>query len=222
MLASTLAGLAVAAIIIRSLFLEPFHLTSASMEPTLAKGELVLVSKGRYGYGRRFFPWDILTFIGRTSATRPQSGEVVAFRTRTGIVFIKRVVGIPGDTVQIVAGRLLVNGASVPALPESADFHSCPQPVCAYYRETLPNGACYVTLDLVLQGPADDTVAVTVPPGFYYVLGDNRDNSVDSRYEQIGFIHEDDLIGPVIVALGNRESVLLGQGTPHAVDPDCR
>ena len=175
-------GALIIALIIRSLLFQPFNIPSSSMKPTLLIGDFLFVSKFSYGYSQHSFPFSLGPIDGRTSDARPERGDVVVFKlpadNRTD--FIKRVIGLPGDTVQMINGKLHLN--RVPVAREQVDDFVEPRRYgndlrVRRYRETLPSGRSYYTLDQVDGGPADNTPLYEVPQGHYFMLGDNRDNS---------------------------------------------
>jgi len=165
------------------------------MEPTLLIGDYFFASKFAYGYSRYSLPFSPPLFSGRIFGKEPQYGDVVVFRTPhdTSIDYVKRVVGLSGDRVQMIHGQLYLNDKPVPR-ERLADALS-DSPAAKRWRETLPNGVQYVTLDLTDNGFLDNTKLYIVPAGHYFMLGDNRDNSVDSRSSQLGYVPFENLVG---------------------------
>jgi signal peptidase I len=188
---------------IRTFLFQPFNIPSGSMENTLLVGDYLFVSKFAYGYSNHSFPWSPELFKGRIWAAPPERGDVVVFRlpVRPWEDYIKRVIGLPGDRVQMINGVLYINGA--PCKLERAEDYVVAD---AYgteeriprYLETLPNGVTHYILDAKPDEPgADDTQEFVVPPGHYFMMGDNRDNSNDSRMPTsgVGFVPEENLVG---------------------------
>jgi signal peptidase I len=192
--ASTIGWAVAIALAVRSLAFEPFSIPSESMLPELQPGDYLFVSKSSYGYSRYSFPLGLPIFAGRIAQRAPERGDIAVFKTpfdnRTD--YIKRVIGLPGDSIQMRAGKLFINGRPVPRTRIAG-------PGVPRYRETLPNGVTYDTFDLVTAGPGDDTGTFTVPDGHYFMMGDNRDDSADSRYpiarDGIGFVPTENFIG---------------------------
>jgi signal peptidase I len=205
----------VLAVVLRTLILEPFNIPSDSMLPTLAAGDYLFVAKWPYGFGRYSLPLALPWPAGRIGGSLPQRGDIVVFKTprdnRTD--FIKRVIGLPGDRVRLTGGRVELNGVLVPRVPDgdftvtvaagtacSGGTAPATRGVCRYPRfvETI-NGRRYAVLDEIVGDPGDDTPLVTVPAGHYFTLGDNRDDSADSRMTiaegGVGMVPAANLIG---------------------------
>ena len=185
--------------VVRTFAYQPFNIPSGSMIPTLLIGDYLFVSKFSYGYSRYAFPLGIGFFNGRILGNTPQRGDVAVFRhpPTNREDFIKRIVGMPSDRIQMISGRLHINGEVVARrriedhLSRDAlgQVRRVPQ-----YEETLPNGRTYVIREgFGDRGPADNTREFVVPPGNYFAMGDNRDDSNDSR--GWGFVPADNLIG---------------------------
>ncbi|HET9537859.1 MAG: signal peptidase I [Mesorhizobium sp.] len=187
------------ALVIRTLLFQPFSIPSGSMRPTLLEGDYLFVTKWAYGYSRHSLPFSPPIFSGRIWGSEPQRGDVVVFKfpPNPSLDYIKRVIGLPGDRVQMKAGQLFINGEAVPREKigqiDNPDVTEVDRPVDVY-RETLPNGVAYDTLDLSPNSIGDDTREFVVPEGHYFMMGDNRDNSTDSRFT-VGFVPEENLVG---------------------------
>ncbi|TQF30983.1 signal peptidase I [Bradyrhizobium sp. UNPA324] len=191
-------------ILFRFVLYQPFSIPSSSMAPTLMVGDYVFAVKYAYGYGRYSVPFAPSWISGRILAADPEYGDIVVFRTAkdNSADYVKRVVGLPGDRIQMRQGRLVLNDRPVTrvALEAKRAGTSCggdDEAKVKRWRETLPNGASYVTNDCIDSGYLDNTNVFTVPPGHVFVLGDNRDNSTDSRMPTFGFVPMDNLVGKV-------------------------
>jgi signal peptidase I len=190
-------------IVFRTFLFQPFYIPAGSMMPTLLVGDGLFVSKYAYGYSRYSLPFSPRLFSGRIFGSLPERGDVIAFRIPKddSVDYIKRVVGLPGDTLQMRQGLLFING--VPVVRERLFDFDGDEPCGAgdgnrtrRWRETLSNGASYETLDCVDNGFYDNTNVYTVPADHVFVLGDNRDNSTDSRVRTaVGYIPLANLVG---------------------------
>ncbi|MEN2786196.1 signal peptidase I [Sphingomonas qilianensis] len=221
-----LLKLAIVVLIFRSFIFSPFSIPSESMLPRLLIGDYLFISKWNYGYSRHSLPFSVPLIPGRIFASLPTRGDVVVFKAPPGnkVDYIKRVIGLPGDTIQMRDGQLFLNGAAVPkdrvadfTIPLTPNFgeRECGaayldtdangQPICRYerFRETLPGGRSYFVLD---RGTtvADDTGIFTVPADHAFLMGDNRDDSADSRFPQvegqgIGMVPLENLEGKAVI-----------------------
>lgn len=185
--------------VVRTFLFQPFNIPSGSMIPTLLVGDYLFVSKFSYGYSRYSFPFGMGFFSGRIFGSEPKRGDVAVFRhpPTNRDDFIKRLVGMPGDRVQIINGVLHINGQSVTRRRIEdhvlRDFQGNVRRV-PQFEESLPNGRTYVIREGQSdRGPADNTREFVVPPGNYFAMGDNRDDSNDSR--SWGFVPRQNLIG---------------------------
>ncbi|MVT49228.1 signal peptidase I [Bradyrhizobium yuanmingense] len=191
-------------ILFRFVLYQPFNIPSGSMTPALMVGDYVFAAKYPYGYGRYSLPFASSWISGRILAADPEYGDIVVFRTAkdSSADYVKRVVGLPGDRIQMRQGRLILNDRPVTRVALEATFadEACgvdDGAAVKRWRETLPSGASYVTYDCLDDGYLDNTNVFTVPPGHIFVLGDNRDNSTDSRMSTFGFVPMDNLVGKV-------------------------
>lgn len=189
------------ALAIRTVAYEPFSIPSSSMVPTLLVGDYLFVSKFSYGYSRHSLPFSLPLIPGRILFTEPERGDVAVFKKPTDnkTDYIKRLVGLPGDRIQVLGGVLHINGVAVKR-ERTSDYieHEYGGHVrrTTRYIETLPNGRRHYILERSRDGgSADNTPVYTVPPGHYFAMGDNRDNSADSRFADVGFIPKENLVG---------------------------
>jgi signal peptidase I len=188
------------ALVFRTFLYQPFSIPTASMQSTLMIGDYFVASKFPWGFGKYSFPLP-LPFNGRILAfSEPQRGDVAVFHNEpTGEDYIKRVIGMPGDKIQMKAGRLYINGTEVPreqvGTGRDTDSYSTSVPV-TLYKETLPNGVVHTIQEISDDQPLDDTAEYVVPAGHYFMMGDNRDRSADSRVlSQVGYVPAGNLIG---------------------------
>ena len=193
------------ALVVRTLLFQPFNIPSGSMIPTLLIGDYLFVSKYSYGYSKFSIPFAPPLFSGRILASPPKRGDIAVFKLPSDgeTDYIKRVIGLPGDKIQMIEGRLYINGQIVPREPvapvTTSDHDGQPAKV-ATYRETLPGGVSHTIIELDGdRGYYDNTSVYEVPPGHYFMMGDNRDNSTDSRVppEQhgVGYVPFDNFVG---------------------------
>lgn len=198
----TLVYAVLLALVFRSVLYAPFHIPSGSMKSTLLVGDYLFVSKFSYGYSRYSFPLGLPIFKGRIFGSAPERGDIVVFRlpSNPSTDFIKRVIGLPGDTIQVKSGIVYLNGNALPRQrdgefvetdPATGHVNRIPR-----FVETLPNGVTYHVLDENPAGALDNTMIYRVPEGQYFMMGDNRDNSQDSRVLNfVGYIPEEYLVG---------------------------
>ncbi len=187
------------AVIVRTLLFQPFSIPSGSMMPTLLVGDYLFVSKMSYGYSKHSLPFSPDIFDGRIWGESPERGDIAVFKlpSNPDVDYVKRVIGLPGDRVQMKGGILHINDVAVTRehtdefTPEGRYAISRKVPV---YTETLPNGVSYLTLDITPNGEADNTRVFEVPAGHYFMMGDNRDNSLDSRFD-VGFVPFENFVG---------------------------
>jgi signal peptidase I len=225
-LARFILTLVILAWALRSFVVQPFNIPSASMLPTLYVGDYLVVAKWPYGYSRHSMALGFPTFGGRILTHVPKRGDVVVFRVPAeNSDLIKRVIGVPGDTVAMRGGRLILNGRAVareplppvkiavsenspcrmiaPATPKIVTLGTTNFCMFKAYLEDLPGGPSYTVLDQVDHGQADDFGPARVPEGHLFLMGDNRDDSLDSRYPTyaggIGMVPMEDLIGRAMV-----------------------
>lgn len=187
----------------RSFAYQPFNIPSESMVPTLLVGDYLFVSKFAYGYSRHSFPFSPPLFKGRIFEKPVERGDVAVFKLpRDGRTdYIKRIIGLPGDRIQLIDSVLYINGEAVKRERMDDFVNNDPNTTvrrAVQYRETLPNGVSYMTLDLYGPTSADNTPVFRIPEGYYFAMGDNRDNSADSRLSMsqgVGLVPAENLVG---------------------------
>ena len=198
------------ALVIRVLLFQPFTIPSASMEPNLLQGDYIIVSKFAYGISRHSIPFSPPLFSGRIFNHAPHRGDIIVFKLpRDGHTdYIKRLIGLPGDRIQVRGGVVYLNGKVIPRQDEGSVVKSGPFPGFSQqverFRETMPGGKTYVTYDQGPGGEVDDTDVFVVPAKHYFFMGDNRDNSQDSRYPEsigVGYVPEENLVGKAEIIL---------------------
>ena len=187
------------ALIIRSFIAEPFNIPSGSMKPNLLVGDFIFVSKWSYGYSKHSLPFSLPLIPNKILSKIPDRGDVVVFKTpennRTD--YIKRVIGLPGDKIKIINGNINLNGKNI-ARKKMKDFFDNDKNTSLKrirkYKE-FHDTKSFDILDIMDNGIADNTQLFEVPDGYFFVMGDNRDNSQDSRFKTVGFIPFDNLVG---------------------------
>ena len=183
----------------RSILFEPFNIPSGSMIPTLLVGDYLFVSKYSYGYSRYSFPFGAIPFEGRLFGDEPMRGDVVVFRlpSNTSVDYIKRVVGLPGDKIQLKQGRLHINGVQLDRriVATKTIPTAYGESKVTAYEEEMDNGKKYIIHEFSDTDRMDNTATFEVPEGHYFMMGDNRDRSKDSRFLDVGTIPHENLIG---------------------------
>jgi signal peptidase I len=184
------------ALVIRIVLFQPFTIPSGSMEPTVQPGDYVIVSKFSYGYSRFSMPFNLPLGEGRFLARQPKRGDVIVFRLPRNlhVDYIKRLIGLPGDHIQVKHGVVFINDKALPQQPvgqastELGGFLA----QADVYRETLPDGRTHLSYSVDPTQPPENTDVYIVPEGHYFFMGDNRDNSLDSRFppenDGVGFV----------------------------------
>ena len=188
------------ALFIRTVFAEPFRIPSGSMIPTLLVGDYLFVSKMSYGYSKHSLPLSMPLIKGRIFYTQPERGDVIVFKMPSDnkTDYIKRLIGLPGDKIQMKDGRLYINGEMIDRKSEGEYVlrdESGKAMRFEKYTETLPNGMRHPILEATDEGPFDNTEEFTVPEDHFFMMGDNRDNSLDSRSVKVGFVPKNNLVG---------------------------
>lgn len=220
-IAKTVGAALLIALVLRVVVFQPFTIPSSSMEPGLRTGDYVVISKWSYGWSRASLPF-LPPLAGdgaqRLFAHPPQRGDVIVFRLPrdTSQVYVKRLIGLPGDRVQVRGGTVFVNGVAIPQQP--AGFTEDPEAPGRRVLQVLeprPDGRRYVTYDAGPSHDGDDTGVYVVPQGQYFFMGDNRDNSLDSRWTRaeqgVDFVPAENLIGKaqlIMVSWNEGASVL--------------
>ncbi|TIT02605.1 signal peptidase I [Mesorhizobium sp.] len=196
-----------AAFAIRAFLFQPFSMPSGSMAPTMVEGDYFFVSKFAYGYSRYSVPFGLLPVDGRIFGAKPRRGDIMVFRlpSEPDIDYVKRVIGLPGDRIQMIGGLLHINGSAV-KLEDVGDYSSGEVPSAKLQRETLPEGISYSVIDLTGNSVGDNTREFVVPEGEYFTLGDNRDNSNDSRF-LMGFVPYENLVGKAVRLFWNSQGM---------------
>ncbi len=200
------------AVILRSFLFEPFHIPSSSMYPNLLIGDYIFVNKYAYGYSRYSFPLGLNLFEGRILKNTPQRGDVVVFRlpSQPSINYVKRLIGLPGDKIQMRDGALFINDQEVIKTfdGDALEVEINKKVAFQKYSEILPNGKKINTYHRETT-PQDNTGIYTVPEGRYFFMGDNRDDSQDSRFLNfVGYVPEENLVGRAsIIFFSNPNSI---------------
>ena len=189
------------ALVFRTFCFQPFNIPSGSMKSTLLVGDYLFVSKFSYGFSQYSFPFGIAPFHGRVLGSEPKRGDVAVFKLPADneTDYIKRVVGLPGDRIQMKDGVLHINGEAVKMKPTGTyvdEEERGGRYTAQVFEETLPGGVTHTVLKRSMSGYANNTQEYVVPAGHYFMMGDNRDNSQDSRWlDHVGYVPAENLIG---------------------------
>ncbi|MDP3173653.1 MAG: signal peptidase I [Phenylobacterium sp.] len=197
------------ALVLRVLLFQPFTIPSASMQPNLLEGDYIIVSKYAYGWSHHSIPFSPPIFSGRVFGHAPKRGDVIVFKLpRDGRTdYVKRLIGLPGDRIDVRGGEVFLNGKPIPReVMPSVEVDSGYGFVrnVQRFRETLPEGVRYVTYDYGADGEMDNVGGFIVPEGHYFFMGDNRDNSLDSRAPSaigVGYVPAENLVGRAEIIL---------------------
>ena len=207
----SLLGAIVIALLIRTIIFEPYSIPSSSMKPNFWIGDYLFVSKYTYGVSNASLPLEPNIFDGRIlELGKPERGDVIVFKSPNNryINYIKRLIGLPGDEVQVKDGIIYINGEMI-TQKEAGTFTDTDGHVLKKNIETLPNGVSYYILDDSPNNMLDNTDVYKVPEGHYFFMGDNRDHSGDSRTSLISFVPYEKLIGKAeMIIFSNPESVI--------------
>ncbi|KAG1651767.1 Signal peptidase I [Nymphon striatum] len=191
-------------LIARSFVFQPFSIASSSMYPTFIAGDYIPVKKYAYGYSRHSVPFSMLSFDGRIFSKKPEYGDIVVFK-QSNADYVKRIVALPGDQVQLVDGKVYLNGASLKY--NKAGRVERNGKTFELFEEFMPNSVSYVVASEIDDSLGDNTGLLEVPENHYFMMGDHRDNSFDSRFDAIGFIPFDNILGRVDAVFLNRTVV---------------
>ena len=201
--ARALAGAALITFILKTVAFATYYIPSESMVPTLEVGDRLIATKFDYGYGPDSAPLVTLPAFpskdGRLFGSLPARGDIALFtHPHTGETLIKRVIGLPGDRIQITRGRLFINGKEMPRREVKTyayKQYDGPPVTVAEYEETLPGGRVHPIIMRSDDAPQENTGVYVVPPEHVFMMGDNRDNSADSRFAELGYVPVENLIG---------------------------